>query len=135
VRAQHHPAARQLALRPRPCPPHPPPPPPPANTHTHTRVWARTYKTYSFRPERQQLLQEYDAVAGSSGAGDAEMDDDEELMMVGNVEKNERCPYTRKDVSAGRGHGGGGQCVAAATHIVSVGCAARVCVSRGPTSR
>lgn len=30
-----------------------------------------------------------------------ELDEDEDLMVVGNVDKNDKCPYTLKDVSGG----------------------------------
>lgn len=44
----------------------------------------------TLNPDQQQGQQEQEG----------ELDDDEELLVVGNVEKNEKCPYTRKDVSA-----------------------------------
>lgn len=39
------------------------------------------------------------AAALQDEAPEPELDDDEDLVMLGNVEKNDKCPYTRKDVS------------------------------------
>ncbi|WIA36485.1 hypothetical protein OEZ86_007785 [Tetradesmus obliquus] len=50
-------------------------------------------------PERDEDVADFDNITGLSGAAagnDEELDEDEELVVVGGAEKNEKCPYTMK---------------------------------------
>eukprot|EP00882_Tetradesmus_deserticola_P014440 GHRQ01015356.1.p4 GENE.GHRQ01015356.1~~GHRQ01015356.1.p4 ORF type:complete len:146 (+),score=59.33 GHRQ01015356.1:1157-1594(+) len=48
-------------------------------------------------PERDEDVAEFDDIAGvAATAVDDALDDDEDLLVVGGAEKNEKCPYTMK---------------------------------------
>jgi hypothetical protein len=44
-------------------------------------------------------VKEFDAATGVEAPQKQDLDEDEDLMMVGDVVKNDKCPYTKKDVS------------------------------------
>jgi hypothetical protein len=79
-----------------------------------------------FDPAADEDVREFDAATGVEAAQKQDLDEDEELMVVGDVEKNDKCPYTKKDVRAGRGRGGRWQ---------GVGDGGNVCVDMGNTAR